>query len=79
MIQYAAYRGKPISLKMARSEEDIPSDENEEEWVVLEKVLNKILDKFKTNIQYALEKDGLTPNDIGQLILVGGPMYMPVL
>lgn len=74
--KYATYKGRLISLKMARSEEEVPGGDKEG-WIVLESVLNEILEKFKTHIKFALEKEGLTPDDIDQLILVGGPAYMP--
>jgi len=74
--KYATYKGRLISLKMARSEEEVPGGDKEG-WIVLESVLNEILEKFKTHIKFALEKEGLTPDDIDQLIIVGGPAYMP--
>ena len=79
-------RGKNIKVNMAVKEKDIPSGENKERWIILEKVLGKnkvvnnkesILERFKTHINFAMTKNGITTEDMDQLILVGGPMYMP--
>ena len=68
--------GKPYSFKFARSTKDIPSDEDPANWLVLNEVLSAILQKFRNNIIYALDTNGLSPDMIEGLILVGGPMYM---
>lgn len=86
VFQGASYKGKPIRLKMARSEEDIPSANDKDKWIVLDKVLKRkwgrfenggILGEFQKQVLFALESEGLSSNDINQLILVGGPMFMP--
>lgn len=63
---------------MARTKEDLPPGEDHpESWICIEEVLADILQKLHTHLEFALKNNGLTPVDIDQLILVGGPMYMP--
>lgn len=71
------YGTKPYILNFARKREDLPSDQDPTKWVFLEEAIEEILNKFKQHLLYALEKDNLSPEDIDQLILVGGPMNMP--
>jgi len=65
-----------FSINLARSFEDLPPGENLDQWIVLDDVLKEVLEKFKNHLSFALEKEGLFPEDIDQLILVGGPMNM---
>lgn len=69
-------KAKPLKLKMARSDKDIPPNDKEG-WIILENSINNILEKFKDHIHFSLSREGLTPDNIDQLILVGGPMFMP--
>jgi len=85
VTRYALYKGKSTQLKIAGNEKDIPSNEDKKGWIFVESVLNRssnrfpdgILGKFKTCIQFALKSNGQESDAIDQLILVGGPMYMP--
>lgn len=70
-----SYRGKPLDLKVARSAADVPDGETD--WVVLEDVIAPQLREFRQQVADAVERSGLAPEDIGQLLLVGGPMKMP--
>lgn len=65
------------SLNFVRSAKDLREGEDIKKWIVLEEAISDILKKFKDNLLYALDKDGLSPDIVDGLILVGGPMYMP--
>src|SRR3989338_6036806 len=45
----------------------------------LEESVRPIIEKMKHPVQQALSDSKLTPNDIGKIILVGGPTRMPVV
>ncbi len=45
----------------------------------LEELVKPIVDRMKQPVEQALRDAKLTPNDIGKIILVGGPTRMPVV
>ena len=69
--------GPALRLCMARDPESIPASERTQNWVVLTEVLGGILDRFKAHVRQARVKAGLGGSDLGGIILVGGPTYMP--
>ncbi|NMC30756.1 MAG: Hsp70 family protein [Pelolinea sp.] len=72
---YITYQGKTILLKMARTRKDCL--DNDKNWIILEEVLQPLLDSFKKQVKFALQKSGLDSRDIQHILLVGGPMHMP--
>ena len=75
--RWIAVAGQSLRLSMARDEQSIPASERSQNWVVLNEVLGGILDRFKGHVRLALDKGGLRSSDLGGIILVGGPMFMP--
>ncbi len=75
--RFIAIGERSYSLNLARKRGDVPPDEDIERWVILEDVLEDFLKKFRENLLFSLKKDGLGPDMIDGVILVGGPMYMP--
>ncbi|MBN1155977.1 molecular chaperone DnaK [Candidatus Woesearchaeota archaeon] len=45
----------------------------------LERIVRPIVEKTKNSVDQALKDAKLTPNDIGKVILVGGPTRMPIV
>ena len=74
---WVAVAGRSLRLSMARDDESIPASERAQTWIVLNEVLDGILNRFRAHMRQAREKAGLRGSDIGGIILVGGPMYMP--
>ncbi len=77
-----------VSIRMARTRSDVPPGE-EADWVVLEEVLGEqplsddaadptpILEQFRRQLRFVHTSSGFTPDQIDELVLIGGPMYMP--
>jgi len=72
---FTTYQGKSIEVKMARTERDCLDEEND--WIILESVLQSQLKLFRSQIEFAIEKSGLKREMIHHVLLVGGPMHMP--
>ena len=72
------YNGKNINLNFVRDEETLKDfGSTDKTWIILKETLQDILGKFKSHLRFSMEKEGISAEDIDQLILVGGPMYMP--
>ncbi|MBC7257020.1 MAG: Hsp70 family protein, partial [Chloroflexi bacterium] len=46
-------------------------------WIILEEALQPLLARLKGHIEFALQENGLRPEEIDHVLLVGGPMHMP--
>ncbi len=74
------------SIQIARARSDVPPGE-EADWVVLEQALGEqphsdadptpILEQFRRQLRFVYTSTGFTPDQIDELVLIGGPMYMP--
>lgn len=69
------YRGRPLTIQMARSRQDAAGRPGS--WVILEEALQPLLGRLKSHIEFALKENGLRPQEIDHVLLVGGPMHMP--
>jgi molecular chaperone DnaK (HSP70) len=72
---YITYQGRTVQVKMARTHQDRLDDG--QDWIILEEVLQPMLDVFKRQVEFAIQKSGLGSVDIRHVLLVGGPMHMP--
>ena len=72
---FITYQGKSVKVKMARTRQD--RLDGEEDWIYLEDVLQPLLDLFRKQIEFAIQKSGLNVTDIRHVLLVGGPMHIP--
>lgn len=69
------YRGRPLTIQMARSRQDAAGRPGN--WIILEEALQPLLARLKGHIEFALQENGLRPEEIDHVLLVGGPMHMP--
>ena len=69
------YRGRPLTIQMARSRRDAPGRSGD--WVILEDALAPHLQRFRRHIEFALQENGLRAEEIDHVLLIGGPMHMP--
>jgi len=72
---HATYQGRPVQIKMARTRRDCLDTETN--WIILEEVLQPLLGRFRSHIEFALQQSGLRREDIQHVLLIGGPMHMP--
>jgi molecular chaperone DnaK (HSP70) len=72
---YTTYQGKSVEIKMARTAKD--RLDTEDNWIILESVLEPSLNLFRRQVEFAIEKCGLNIEMIQHVLLVGGPMHMP--
>jgi hypothetical protein len=88
ITRFFAAEGVQLPLNFVRSRQVIPRGQDSAQWVCLEETFRDkdyekekyeggILGKFKDNLRFTLAKHKLTTRDIEQLLLIGGPMYMP--
>ncbi len=69
------YRGRPLTIQMARTRRD--TEGRPGRWIILEEALQPLLERLKSHIHFALKENGLHPQEIDHVLLVGGPMHMP--
>lgn len=69
------YRGRPLTIQMARSRQDAAGRGGD--WVILEDALHPHLDRLRRHILFALQENGLGPEEIDHVLMIGGPMHMP--
>ncbi|MBC7316142.1 MAG: Hsp70 family protein, partial [Chloroflexi bacterium] len=69
------YRGRPLTIQMARTRQDVADRPGN--WIILEEALQPLLARLKGHIEFALRENGLRPEEIDHVLLVGGPMHMP--
>ena len=74
-VRYTIFKGQNITLKLARSTQNVPDSEDIKEWIILDKALKDILEKFRQRLKFVLRE--VDAEEIDQLLLVGGPMFMP--
>ncbi len=69
------YRGRPLTVQMARSRQDAAGRGGD--WVILEEALAPHLERLRSHICFALQENGLAPEEIDHVLMIGGPMHMP--
>lgn len=69
------YRGKPVTLKMARTRRD--RSDKSTDWILLEPTLQGPLGQFRRQIEFTLEESGIPPDELHDVLLIGGPTAMP--
>lgn len=70
------YDMRTVEVQLARSMADIPDGE-ERDWIALDEVLDPILSRAREHILHYVTRQGLEPNDVDRVLLIGGPMHMP--
>jgi molecular chaperone DnaK (HSP70) len=69
------YRGRPLTIQMARSRQD--AEGRGGDWVILEDALAPHLERLRSHMRFALQENGLAPEEIDHVLMIGGPMHMP--
>lgn len=76
---FVSHKRKSVQITLVSGGDPAATVTDKPRCLVLETILQDVLDTFDAELRESLRRNGYTPSDVSDVLLVGGPMHMPMV